>query len=43
MFYVHMNFPGSPTKLYMPHTLFLGFSALLYNDENVHKTTTILH
>ena len=34
MSYVHMNFPGSPRKSYAPHTLFLGFSALLQNDEN---------
>ena len=39
--FVHMNFPNSPRKSYVPHTSFLGFSALLQNDENVH--TTILH
>ena len=41
MAYVHMNFPGSPRKSYVPHTLFLGFSTLLQNDRNVHMT--ILH
>ena len=38
MSHVHINFPGSPRKSY---TSFLGFSALLQNDENVHMT--ILH
>ena len=38
MSYVHMNFPGSPRKSYVPHTSFLGFLTLLQNDENVHTT-----
>ena len=41
MLYVHMNWPGSSRKSYVPHTSFLDFSALLQNDENIH--TTILH
>ena len=32
MLYVHMSFPSSPRKSYIPHTLFLDFSALPQND-----------
>ena len=41
MSYVHIDFPASPRKSYALHTSFLGFSAILPNDENVH--TAILH
>ena len=34
---VHMNFPGSPRKSYVPHASFWDFLPPLQNDENVQK------